>query len=53
MIREADPLPETKRRLTDMGIECVVFQPGGNRPAVGDLLDLIGRGIATLEAAAK
>lgn len=52
MIWEADPLPETRRRLADLGIECVVFQPGGNRPAAGDLLDVLRRGIAGLEGAA-
>ncbi len=52
MIWEAEPLPETKQRLADLGIECVVFQPGGNRPAAGDWLDLVRRSIAALEGAA-
>ena len=52
MIWEAEPLPETKQRLADLGIECVVFQPGGNKPAAGDWLDLVRRGIAGLERAA-
>jgi len=52
MIWEADPLPETTRRLADLGIECVVFQPGGNRPLAGDWLDLLRQGIAALEGVA-
>ena len=52
MIWEADPLPETRRRLADVGIECVVIQPGGNRPAAGDWLDLVRQGIAALEGVA-
>lgn len=50
MIWEADPLPETRRRLADLGIECVVFQPGGNQPLAGDWLDLLQQGIAALES---
>ena len=52
MIWEADPLPETRRRLADLGIECVVFQPGVNRPLAGDWLDLVRQGIAALEGVA-
>lgn len=48
MIWEADPLPETRRRLAELGIESVVFQPGGNRPAAGDWLVLVRQGIAAL-----
>lgn len=51
MIWEADPLPETRQRLADLGIDCVVFQPGGNRPAAGDWLDLVRRAIASLGGA--
>ena len=52
MIWEAEPLLATKQRLAEMGIECVVFQTGGNRPATGDWLDLMRQGVAALEAAA-
>ena len=51
MIWEADPLPETRRRLAELGIESEVFRPGGNRPATGDWLALLRRGITLLEDA--
>ncbi len=41
-----------KWRLADLGIECVVFQSAGNRPATGDLLDLARQGISALEGVA-
>ncbi len=50
MIWEGEPLPETKDRLLQLGIETVVFEPGGNRPANGNWLDLMRRGIAELQA---
>ena len=53
MVWEADPLTQTKRRLKDMGIESVVFQPGGNRPTEGDLLDFLKEGIAALNSIAR
>ena len=57
---EVDALPKKflnlelaeRRRLADLGIECVVFQPGGNRPLAGDWLELLRQGIAELEAVA-
>jgi zinc transport system substrate-binding protein len=48
MIWEAEPLEETRRRLLDLGVDSVIFAPGGNRPAGGDLLDLMHEGIASL-----
>lgn len=48
MIWEAEPLPVTRRRLHELGVDSVVFSPGGNRPAEGDLLDLMREGIASL-----
>ena len=50
MIWEAKPLEETRRRLLELGVESVVFEPGGNRPAEGDLLDLMREGIASLRS---
>jgi zinc transport system substrate-binding protein len=51
MIWEDDPLPETARRLADMGIESVVFRPGGNRPAEGDFLGVMRDNVTALEQA--
>jgi zinc transport system substrate-binding protein len=48
MIWEAKPLSVTRRRLQELGVDSLVFAPGGNRPAEGDLLDLMREGIASL-----
>jgi len=50
MIWEAEPLEETRRRLLELGVESVVFAPGGNRPAEGDWLDLMREGTASLRS---
>ena len=50
MIWEGEPLDETRRRLSDMGVDSVVFSPGGNRPPQGDWLDVIEGGIASLSS---
>jgi len=49
MIWEAGPLEDTRRRLLDLGVESVVFMPGGNRPAEGDWLSLMTEGLAALD----
>ena len=36
MLWEEEPLPETRDKLAQRGIQVVVFRPMGNRPAVGD-----------------
>ncbi|TVS19037.1 MAG: zinc ABC transporter substrate-binding protein, partial [Planctomycetaceae bacterium] len=38
MIWEAEPLPEIRQRLAEMGIDSVVFDPCSNVPRSGDLL---------------
>lgn len=48
MIWEAEPLEETRCRLQGLGVESIVFAPGGNRPAKGDWLGLMTEGIAAL-----
>jgi zinc transport system substrate-binding protein len=48
MIWEAEPLGETRRRLAGLGVQSVVFSPGGNRPETGDWLDFMKAGIASL-----
>lgn len=48
MIWEGEPLDETRRRLDELGVESVVFSPGGNRPTEGDWLVLIQEGILGL-----
>ena len=48
MIWEAEPLGETRRRLAGLGVQSIVFSPGGNRPGTGDWLDCMKAGIASL-----
>ncbi|MEH6616345.1 MAG: metal ABC transporter substrate-binding protein [Porticoccus sp.] len=38
MLWEDEPLPETRARLKQQGVEAVVFRPMGNRPPGGDFL---------------
>jgi zinc transport system substrate-binding protein len=51
MLWEAQPLPETEKRLLALGIRCVVFDPCGNRPASGDFLDVMRANVKRLEKA--
>ena len=48
MIWEGEPLDETRRRLSELGIDSVVFPPGGNRPPKGDWLTLMEEGVSGL-----
>ena len=52
MIWEGEPSDETRRRLSELGIESVVFSPGGNRPAGGDWLTLMQEGITAMSPVA-
>ena len=51
MIWEGVPLPATARRLESMGLRSVVYAPCANVPAEGDLLSMMRRNVAGLEAA--
>jgi zinc transport system substrate-binding protein len=53
MIWEDEPLDETRRRLSELGVESVVFSPGGNRPPEGDWLTLMQEGIAAMSPVAR
>ena len=48
MIWEGRPLAETERRLLEMGVRCVVFDPCGNAPAEGDFLTAMHANVAAL-----
>ena len=52
MIWEDEPLEETRRRLAELGVESVVFSPGGNRPPEGDWLMLMQDGITAMSPVA-
>jgi zinc transport system substrate-binding protein len=49
MLWEAEPLPQTRQRLQAMGIKVLVFDPAGNRPQVGDYLDVMRTNAENLE----
>ena len=49
MLWEAEPLPEIAERLRALGIESIVFDPAGNRPASGDFLEVMTANAANLE----
>ena len=49
MLWEDEPLPEVRARLERMGIESVVFNPCGNRPAEGNFLDVMKKNAAVLK----
>jgi len=48
MIWEDEPLPEVKQELLKRGIQVIVFNPGANRPANGNFLDLMKTNIVNL-----
>ena len=50
MIWEAEPLPEVRQRLTELGIDSVVFAPAGNRPDEGDWLQSMRDGVQALSS---
>jgi zinc transport system substrate-binding protein len=49
MLWEDEPLPATRDRLKQLGIEVVVFRPMGNRPADGDFLSGMSANIDRLK----
>ena len=46
---EEEPLPKTRARLKDFGVESVVFSPMGNRPVKGDFLSGMSANIERLK----
>ncbi len=51
MIWEGVPNPETERRLRQMGIRSLVFDPCANRPEQGDFLSVMRRNVDDLAVA--
>ncbi len=49
MLWEGDPLAETADKLRELGVESVVFDPCGNRPAAGDYLSIMQSNVANME----
>ncbi len=50
MIWEGEPLPASRKRLSQMGIHSVVFDPCANRPPTGDFLDIMRQNLQDLRA---
>jgi zinc transport system substrate-binding protein len=51
MLWEAEPLPQTRERLADMGLRLAVFSLAGNRPDSGDYLSVMRDNVTVLERA--
>ncbi len=49
MLWEGEPITETAEKLKGMGLESVIFDPSGNRPAAGDYLSVMETNVAGLE----
>ena len=49
MLWESEPLTETAQKLQELGVESVVFDPCGNRPAAGDYLSVMQSNLTNLE----
>ena len=50
MIWEGEPLEDTARRLVDVGIQSIVYDPGANAPSGGNLLSLMEENATSLAA---
>ncbi|MHC4163449.1 MAG: metal ABC transporter substrate-binding protein [Planctomycetota bacterium] len=50
MLWEGEPLAETARRLEELGVKSVVFDPCGNTPGEGDFLTVMNQNVAALAA---
>jgi len=51
LIWESEPLASITKQLTSLGIKTMVFDPCGNRPEVGDFLNIMQQNIEDLEKA--
>ncbi len=49
MLWEAEPLAEIADRLRQLGVESIVYDPCGNRPASGDFLSVMEQNASNLE----
>ena len=50
MLWEGEPLPETKAVLEKMGIQSIIFDPCGNRPAEGNFLSTMKQNLSNLKS---
>jgi zinc transport system substrate-binding protein len=50
MIWEDEPLPESVKRLEEMGIRSIVFSPCGNRPDQGVFMTVMEKNVENLRS---
>lgn len=50
MLWEGEPLPETRKRLAELGVACVVLDPCGAPPAEGNFLSVMKANLKALQA---
>jgi zinc transport system substrate-binding protein len=48
MIWEDEPLPQVKQKIVESGTQVVVFNPCGNKPALGDFIGVMKKNISNL-----
>ena len=53
MLFEGEPHPEARDRLAALGMQVVVFEPGGGRTNLDDWLETMAANATRLEAAAS
>jgi len=51
MIWEGDPNPESVKKLENLGVESIVFDPCGNAPGEGDFLTVMQTNVKNLRTA--
>jgi len=53
MLWEKDPLPETAKKLREIGVESVLFDPCGSKPRDGDYLSIMRANFSRLQQALR
>jgi zinc transport system substrate-binding protein len=48
MLWEGEPLDDTRKKLQELGIDIVIYDPCGNKPGAGDFLEVMGRNVHQL-----
>jgi len=41
MLWEGQPLDDTRKKLQELGVDIVVYDPCGNKPEAGDFLEVM------------
>jgi len=51
MIWEGEPVPESVKKLQDLGVQSLVVEPVGNKPEAGDWLSVMHQNVENLKSA--